>query len=219
MRFPFFLISVILSLPAWSPGDARSGETYYMILFGIQDSLNNPRNAHSMGTFVKVTRQQGNEIRFEEHTISWRAGSGYVSLVRPTERGENHGLQQTLDDASDRDLKISQWGPFQIQPELYYRALRQITRLRCGVIGWKAIDRQTRLEGTASNCIHVISDLDTEFGFIQTGTARGNAATRLIAKHLERWMINPREVHHFVSDLLPLNCYCITRRSLRPTCP
>jgi hypothetical protein len=45
------------------------------------------------------------------------------------------------------------------------------------------------MPGTASNCIHALSDIDTDTRLLETGTARGEAASYLVLEHLQRSVI------------------------------
>jgi hypothetical protein len=59
------------------------------------------------------------------------------------------------------------------------------------------LDKRFRGEG-ASNCIHAVCDVDTEGGYVQTGTAFGVPASLEALKHLEKWIVPTKE------DLSPL---------------
>ena len=96
------------------------------------------------------------------------------------------------------------WGPYQINKDLYDRALKQEARLNSGLVLYKAVDRRFR-PGTASNCIHAVADLDMDNGLLHSGQGRGDAASHQVAQHLNRWIIHPEQTHAWVASRLGLN--------------
>lgn len=110
-------------------------------------------------------------------------------------------------------MRVSCWGPFQIRKELYERAVRQIARLQSGMVQYKAADIGYR-PAAATNCIHAVSDIDSDNGLLDTGGAYGEAASALVARHFERWMVGTGQTHEWVYDRLNLRRYVIVRRHL-----
>ena len=76
---------------------------------------------------------------------------------------------------------------------------------------FKTIDKRFRSE-VALNCIHAVSDIDTDRGRLHAGLARGDAASYGVLRHLERWIIRPEQTQPWVSELLGLARYPIIRR-------
>ena len=107
------------------------------------------------------------------------------------------------------------WGPYPIDEELYDRALQQEARLRSGLVLFKSIDFKFR-PGNASNCIHAVSDLDTDYGLLHVGRQRGDAASYQVAQHLRRWIIDPGRTRSWVASRLGLNDHPIRWRNLEP---
>jgi hypothetical protein len=127
-----------------------------------------------------------------------------VILRRQPEPGANLDLESSLRWAESRNCRVSMWGPYQIKKELYDRAVEQEARLKSGQVLYKAIDRRFR-PGMASNCIHAVADLDVDNGLLHSGQGRGDAASRQVAQHLNRWTINPEQTHTWVASRLGLN--------------
>src|SRR5437870_4591691 len=104
---------------------ARAGENFYLVMFGSQRIPANPNYSHSFATFVRVS-WPGNEpcppagAPVESHTISWLPDNGIVrtSALLP-ECGRNWGLHETLRWCQRNDMRISLWGAYRIEPELY----------------------------------------------------------------------------------------------------
>ncbi len=198
--------AVVALALALLPGAARAGELYFAVVFASQGELDLPRYAHTFATFIKATGEGPNADRYavEAHTISWSPASGDVRIARFwPERGTNLDLASTLRWARSLDARVSRWGPFQVRKELYDRALVQIARLESGALGYKALDVGQRPR-YASNCIHAVSDVDTDGGLLDTGPHYGEEASYLVAYHFRRWTIDPCRVHEWVYDRLGL---------------
>ena len=215
LRFSVFVL--ILSIVANSPASAQeSAAYYYMMIFSAQSASEDPRLSHSFATFVKVTGigdwEEG--YRIESRTISWMPRSLNIVVLRARpEPGTNLNLQSSLEWAESMNCRVSMWGPYQIDKELYDRAIQQEARLRSGRVLYKSVDFKLR-PGPASNCIHAISDLDTDYGLLHFGNARGDVASHQIVQHLRRWIIDAGRVHPWVASQLGLNDHAIRWRDL-----
>jgi hypothetical protein len=147
-------------------------EAYYMLVFDADGGA--ARSAHTFATFVKATGKGSKEEddQLEAHTISWMPTSLEIAVLRRTpEPGVNLDLSATLGWARSVRARVSMWGPYRIEKELYQRALIQEERLRSGRVLYKAIDRNYRPQ--ASNCIHAVSDIDTDNGLFHVGREWG----------------------------------------------
>jgi hypothetical protein len=212
-RFPFFGAALVLVTVLSQR--AQADESYYLIVYAAQRTPNVPRYTHTFATVVKATGEgkDRSKYKIEAHTISWIAKSKEVVLARTKpEPGINLSLQDSMRLAASFDEKVSMWGPFEIKKELYERALKQIGRLESGKVEYKAVDLRFRPE-TAMNCIHAVCDLDADEGLLETNTARGNEASRMVAVHLRRWMIKPEQTHAWVSEWLGLEEFSVSRRN------
>ena len=105
------------------------------------------------------------------------------------------------------------WGPYEIQKELYDRAVKQEARLSAGDLLYKAVDTRFR-PGVAVNCIHAVSDIDTDRGLLYLGPVAGDAASFEVVKHLKRWIINPERTYPRIRSQLGLDRYPIVVRNL-----
>jgi hypothetical protein len=193
-------------------------EAYYMMVFDADGGA--PRSSHTFATFVKATGKGSKEEddQLEAHTISWMPESLEIAVLRRTpEPGVNLDLSATLRWARWVGARISMWGPYRIGKELYDRALTQEERLRSGRVQYKAIDRNYRPQ--ASNCIHALSDIDTDNGFLHVGPEWGEAASRDVANYLRRWVINPEKTYPWVSERLELKDFLIEGQRLEEVSP
>ena len=206
-----FLLIVTIVLGA---GRSRADETYYMVVFGSQRPDNLPRFSHTFAAFIKVDDPK-KKTRPELAVISWLPDNKNIELKRlKGERGKNCGLDETCAWAAGLGARITGFGPFQIQKELYESARRRAQRLHSGAILYKALDLGMRSAGTGTNCIHAVSDLDIAGERVVTARARGEEASRMVARSLGQWIVQPQKTHPDVAGRLGLDRFQITYRGL-----
>lgn len=201
---------ILLGLLVWRlSADPRPTEDkYFMIFFASQAEPVVPRNAHTFATFVRcapgATEINGASSDAEILTVSWLPASMDIVPIRRTpESGKNFDLAATLNWAKDMNARIVAWGPYEIKKDLFELARQQVERLDRGGIGYKALDLRFRGAG-ASNCIHAVSDIDTENGLLTTGTAFGEPASYMVLRHLQRWIIDPQKTYPEIVERLKL---------------
>jgi hypothetical protein len=201
------VLAGVLASALAAPPAARAGEFYYLIVFGSQRPSGRPKYTHTFATFVKATGEGpcADAYRLECCTISWLPATGRVSLWRlGSEAGVNFDLYGTLRLLASQKQRVSMWGPFRIDRELYDRACVQAARLQAGGMRYKAIDLGLRT-WRASNCIHAVSDMDDDAWLLYAGpTRRGAGAGPAVLDHLRRWLIEPSRTHPWVADRLGL---------------
>lgn len=183
-------------------------ERYYAVLFASQDSSNQARWSHTFATFLKIDRDDDprNGAQWESAqsvTISWMPASGSIRILQRPVAGRNYTLQESLAWAEQRGLYTTMRGPFEIDKDVYDRAIRQRNRLESGAIAWKALDRRFR-PGAACNCIHAVSDV-LPGPLLMTGKARGDGATAMIAAHFRPYLVDPNRTHGWALRHLELN--------------
>ena len=204
------------------PRAASAGETYYIIVFGSQRPIYFESNhTHTFALFVRATTDEGCQRHVvESFPISWMPQSMEVRVgrLRP-EPGWNLGIPQTLDWALKDGQRVSRWGPFQITPELYQRALHQKAHLESGAVRYKTLDTgfPTR---HVSNCIHAVSDLEHEAPRLRIGTPTwGQAASYFVTLALGHFIVDPHLTHEWVMDAVGLRGYPIVARHLNDRNP
>jgi hypothetical protein len=187
--------------------EPRQGEPeYYLSVFAFDTVPRRAQYSHTFATFIKAS---GGSV--EAHTISWLPRSKHIEVARTqSEPGMNLDLHQTLDFARGLSARVHEWGPYRIRPELYERSLRQIERLNSGRIQYKILDGAWRPDA-ASNCIHAVSDIDADDGYLTVAGAYGAAASARVVEHLSRWMIEPGQEHPEIDEKLELSGQPITR--------
>lgn len=147
--------------PPAEPIQVQAQDAYYVVIFGGQrPTFKNPRHSHSFAVFIHTDALN----RTEYFTISWLSVDG---IVRPyalhPEAGRNWGLQETLQLCCKNNMQVTRWGPYQINCDLWNRAVRQKEWLESGNVLYKPADGGSR-DGTISNCIHAISYMAREPG-------------------------------------------------------
>jgi hypothetical protein len=206
--FPFLQAAGLFGM-LLLPGFVQGDELYYMLMFGAQRPVSQPKHVHTFATFVKATGT-GPDLsvyQTECHTASWIAASFRLkTLALYAEPGTALDLDATLQWARCEHLDVSMWGPFQIKKELYDRAVAHIAFLQGGGLGYKLLDHRFR-PCEAVDCIHALSDIDQDRGLLETGTACGDRASYLVLLHLKRWIIDPCQTQDWILDhVCPGNC-------------
>jgi len=199
--------------------DPRPGEHFYITLFGSQSTPRIPRLTHSWGTVIHVIGEHEGQPPFiESHTISWLPATLEVHPWRfRVEKGTDLSLHETLAYAIGNNERVSQWGPYECRPELYYRFLAQKEFLDSGRIGYQAIDTvgEAAGNGNGCDCIHAMTDMDPLFSRNRYPLIRsGDSATRFGARECRRrdLLINPGQTHSWLNSYLGLECYPIIHR-------
>ena len=180
-------------------GQPPANERYYMIVFAAQDEGNVVRKSHTFATFVKA---EGD--RFESHTLSWMPRMLTPRIFwRKPEPGVNLGLAESLQLAKSVGAGVTMWGPYRVNKELFDMAVAQEARLNSGAILYVVLDDEFR--GTASNCIHAVSNLDTTQRGLETGLMFGNDASEVVVKHFKPYIIPSDDSMQWLLDRLNLN--------------
>jgi hypothetical protein len=181
--------------------EPRQGEPeYYLSVFAFDTVPRRTQYSHTFATFIKSS---GGSV--EAHTISWFPRSKHIEVARTqSEPGMNLDLHQTLSFARGLCARVYEWGPYRIRPELYERSLRQTERLNSGRIQYKVLDGAWRPDA-ASNCIHAVSDIDADDGYLTVDGACGVAASARVVEQLSRWMIQPGREYPWVHEKLRLS--------------
>jgi hypothetical protein len=204
------------ALLAGLPSPGQAGEAYYLCVFGIQRPLlNRAKFTHTFGVFVKSSQPDGSPgpQALETITISWLPATLDIHMLqRDPEPGILLDLPGTLYWAYCNRARVTLWGPYQIDPELYRRAVVRARLLQSGTIRYTSIDGPFRPR--AADCIHALSGVDVDPGLLRTRSAHGDIASWIVLQHLCRWLIQPHIEHDWLLEPLGLNQYCLVRRKL-----
>jgi len=108
-------------------------------------------------------------------------------------------------------MRTSVWGPYQIQPELYCRALRQVQVLNSGQVLYKANDIGHKSD-RVSNCIHAVSSIVDGYRLRVATPGWGEVASFAVLERMEPFIIDCQRVHPWVGTALGLDRYPLIYR-------
>jgi hypothetical protein len=188
-----------------------AGEKYFLLMFGAQQFPKDPDYAHTFATFVRQT-DCAEGRRLEVRTISWLPLQlpPRILRLRP-ETGRNYELHETMRGLLALKERVSMWGPYEIEPELYELAGKQIDRLNSGAIRYKAFDAFYG-NNNVTNCIHAVAGL-TERGRLRVFTpAWGDSASYFVLNKLLPWVVDPLTTHDHLVGEMGLDAYPIAYR-------
>jgi len=204
----FAIVALMFGLagPASAQVGQRGSTNYYMIMFAVQSEPNVARLSHTFAAFVRAAGPEANpSAQLDVQTISWMPRSLEIEPLRmfPTQ-GVNLNLAETLSWARSVDSRVTMWGPYPIEKELYDVAAHRSEQLKSGAIQYIANDRRRREEG-AVNCIHALSDMIPSQSLLGTGSECGNGASELVLQHLNRYVSTSSESADWLTQRLKLD--------------
>jgi hypothetical protein len=175
------LLAASPALPC--PEQAR----YFFILYGGQASPFRPRTAHTWATFVKVTPTVAGAVSVEAHTISWLPADGDVEVFRiRSVPGRNFSLDETFALSHAENVRMSCWGPYEIDALRYDRAVRQVARLESGQVRYRVFDSFGR-NHRICHCVHGVTYADPVLQDLRQPVLQvGERGTGRLAKKYDR---------------------------------
>lgn len=211
-RVTLFAPALLVALLAAGP--ARADEAYFLLVFGSQQTPNDPDYSHSFATFVRAVGEGPclANACLEAHTISWLPANLVVrTRALHPECGHNFRLDETLRNAFAHDERVSVWGPYRIDPELYRRALEQIRLLGSGQVRYKAVDTGYPTD-EVSNCIHAVSSIAGGYRLRVLSLGWGETASFFITERLSPWVVDEGPRYDWVVYRLGLDAYPLIYR-------
>jgi hypothetical protein len=174
------------------------------------------RYTHTFATFVRATGRGpcAQSYRLDAFTISWLPRALEVRpLALAPEQGTNLGLDGTLRWAHATGQTVSLWGPYQIDRELFDRALAQARLLDSGQVCYKALDAGFPTDAV-SNCIHAVTSVAGSHRPRLLCPGYGALASHAAALRFRPWIIDCSRKHEWVAERLGLGAWPLVRRSL-----
>jgi hypothetical protein len=185
-------------------------DTYYLTLFTAEATPYRPEKTH---TFLAITKIPGNGGVVETREMSWLPATLNVRgiALRP-EKGVNLSVADTFAVCQRDSMRVSVWGPYQIQPELYTRLCNQITRLEGGKIKYKGADT-FQPSFHAMNCYHAMWNISHPMkkfvGPFTSGDATGGKTVHL----WREWIISPEQTHDEILKVIGVEQQEMVRRN------
>ena len=199
---------------------AQSGEAYFVIVLGSQRTPSDPNYSHTFATFIHTT-WTGNgpctaPVSLESYTVSWMPRNLKIRpLALLPECGYNFGLHESIQFAQKTDQRVSLWGPYQINPCLFVRALDRVRELQSGRVQYKANDFGY-CSGKVSNCIHAVSTVIDGPHLCVFSPGCGEVASYAVLLRMEPTIIDTNRIHPWVGTALGLGQYPIIYREWPP---
>ncbi len=210
-RLMYCSVAALLFLVSANPAQAQ--DRHYVVVFGAQRMPPEPRHSHSYGVFVHETCSPAGK-RIDSIGISWLPCTGVVRLnTLLPEAGRNWGIHETFRWCYDNDMRVSMWGPYEIEPELYFSAVKQYHVLQSGQVKYKAVDSGYPTS-RVSNCIHALSSVATGYRLRVASPGWGETASYAVTLRFEPYFINPEHKHTWLLLALGLGQYPIIHRDL-----
>lgn len=181
------LAALLGALGAAGVAHAAEGDAYYMAIYAAQNGEAGIDPAsHDWAVFVRMPRaayggttpvasDDDGDPRPHVVPISWLPARLPICVMctEPVP-GRNYELRETIEIERRAGLRVSQWGPYEIDEALFDDAVRQAERLASGAVRYVVWDKGLRPH--VLNCIHAVSDVDTTHPPLATGPAIGDAA-------------------------------------------
>jgi hypothetical protein len=193
---------------------ACAADEYYLTVFSCETV---PFRGTKTHTFATVTRIPTAGV-VETNCISWMPAT---LKVRPftllPEQGVNLTLAQTLDFCRQENLRVSVWGPYAIEPELFCLLRDQSNWLSSGNVKYKSTDNVVP-SFIAMNCYHaiwqVVAPLKKYAGPYTCGDHAGGNTVRIFSD----WIIST-QANDDMLKLVGVDQYPLVRRdaSYRPS--
>lgn len=217
------LLGLVLPSPAASQTSAPplGGSRCFVCVYSWQEAPPITNEAHTWATAIRVT-SVAEGVVVETQTISWLPADVDIQVFSPRpETGRNFTLEESLALTRTRPKKvrISLWGPYEIRERTYDAFVNRKAVLESGIYRYRAID-SFRRETQNVNCIHAITDLDSEFERERYPLFRfGDRASAYIADQmrLRNVILDPTRTHDEWLPFFTLG-YCIEQRELPPPC-
>lgn len=195
---------------------ARAGEAHYLLMFGAQRVPNNPNYAHSFAVFVRASWAGDGPCAgpclLEARTISWLPANLEIrtGALLP-EPGHNFELHETIRFVLGSDMRLSLWGPYPTDAQLYEQARARADQLEGGAVRYKANDSRYLTSDRVTNCIHALSSITAGLRLRVASPAWGEPASYAILQRFRRHILDETPDYR-VSTALGLDAYPIIYR-------
>jgi hypothetical protein len=210
------LVPVALLLCLAAPAPAEANEYYFVLLFSAQTTPTKTRYSHTFATFVRAvgTGPRLDTYDLYWHTISWLPVDMKVrTWTFLPECGHNFDLHTTLRGVLANGARVSLWGPYQVEPRVYWNAVGQKANLESGRMHYKAVDIAFPARRVA-DCIHAVSRVVFPERINLIDPLYGEPATYFVLRQYRPYIIDECTRHYSLVPRLGLSCYPIIYRDM-----
>lgn len=217
-RYCLLLCFFVLPSLLLAANPVQAGVRYYILIFGAQTHPKIPRFTHTFCTIVRVDDAPPGclPLQIEAYTISWLPQTMIIKPYRlRAEAGHNFTLAETLRWSAQHHMQISQWGPYLIEEDFYWKVHREYERFERGEYLYRAIDPPRRGDVKA-DCIHAVTDVDQwDPRSTYPVIGSGDVVTRKFVRILDERgrLFEPPEEVSWLNSALGLDCYPVRHRS------
>ena len=189
---------------------ARAADDYFVTVFAAETVPFQSKHTH---TFVAVHRIPAGGGVVESHSISWApANLNPRGITLRPEAGTNLSLPDTFVYCKSHCMRVSTWGPYRCERELFELMKCQAAKLDSGKVKYKPTDN-VYPTNVAANCYHAIwqpvAPCRKYSGAFNCGDASGAMTVQLFRK----WLIDPCQTHDAILDLSVPKGEKVMRRS------
>ncbi len=214
------IIGLIAALVAVASASPAKADDHYVAIFTAESVPFRSTRTH---TFVVAARipgpVNGVPCPVEFAHISWCPASlkQRGGTLRP-ECGVNLPVADTFAYCRMKGMRVSCWGPYRIEPELFDIIKCQAAKLESGRVLYKPTDNFYHSD-VAANCYHAIwrpiAPHKKYTGPFNCGDVSGGITVRLFTP----WLIEPCTTHDWLLDAIVPKGECVVRRGFddRPT--
>jgi hypothetical protein len=195
---------------------------YYLMVFGSENQLRQPKYTHTWASIVTVTyKAYGEKPSLRVDTISWMPKTLDIKPESlKIEEGINLDLENTLRWVESTKQKISMWGPYEVWSGFAKRFFTQKDFMESGQMGYQCVDTigEAARTGKGCNCIHAITDMDPRYARFRYPLAYyGEAASAQVVRRFMHSpvIIDPPKTHDWIIEELDLNRYKLNLKEYR----
>lgn len=209
-------VAAVLFATTVAHGAARADD-HYLAVFSAETFPYIPEKTHSFAAAVRVPTTGPVEVA----SISWLPASlDPRGLTLLPERGVNLGIPETVAWAKKLGMRVSVWGPYRIDKELFRLLKDHAATLDAGRVRYKPTDN-LYCAFRVHNCYHAlwmpVAPVRAR-GFAGPFSA-GDTASGATVRLYSPWILDPCRTHDEVLGLIGVCGESLCRRAFddRPT--
>lgn len=202
------VIVAVISFVTFAPRTARADD-YYVTVFTAESVPYRPTNTHAFASVVRVPPGGAAEV----DSICWGPANMKIrGITLKPEEGANLTVPECLAWCRDNCWRVSVWGPYRVECELYQKLKAQSVLLSSGKIKYKPTDTFQNRD-VAQNCYHALTSPVAPLKRYAGAFTAGDASGTTIVNAYRPWLICPGTTHDEILGVIGADKYELTRRS------